>query len=856
MPSLDEREVDTAGGSALVRGTLDKNDALSVQYDAPSSNQNVSFNQEDNDDNMDVDEEEDNNNNNNEGDEQQAILPNSIANVSPTPKKPPKSLLDASSKKKKGKPSTKNKKKTSKKKSGPATPPDNNRPSTSSKAAVATPSDSAEKAKKGSSKKKSEPTKPSVTIHSFFSKADPSAPKKSSKSTVLSGAAKLAAAKAAAKEAAASTSDSADKKISSEESPTDMAAEATTADTVDNSNTTKAKAKKKAPAKKTKGKGKSTVGDNNTKSKKSTNTTKKKSAKVSGAPSAVDTSDDLLDDTPVYAVVVASRTHSASKRRNSRGGGGVKKDDVTEVTASKENVEKEADDVDTNRENNAAVDSGKDESAVNEDQAFVQDILAADESEEVSADKNVLDNNKIEIDAAEGSNDSFKPIDGNSFTMNENDGESNTFDTTALCNMDANSDVPSEEFNETRELFASPAKDSTPESMEVDDADSTTSGVMLVEMPGSLESEEKDLVGDINSSTADDDMNVDKDETPVPDEMAADNSANKEADSDDDDATVAVDEEVMESNNISIEANENGETKDDLTETNEKEEESPKKDDEVVELPKESAFEESPVDTTTPKKPSETSTAVDDTSKKPAKSRKKKDPNAPKGAKYAKTFYTDVARKDVKAANPTASAKEINKILADNFKALSAEERAPYEAKAAADKERHRKEMAEYSSKMEDVETTSATPAATTSASVAPSSSSSSSKSPKKKATIDTKGMNIMASFKKQEALTPKRKSSTPKKNKTPSSTTMLMSKSPKPLSAENASRLREYTTLREKYVTRATEVGNRPTSDEFEEETLCLDGLTVDKESVELAEDGAFPDKLLNHLQLIVQGR
>ena len=84
----------------------------------------------------------------------------------------------------------------------------------------------------------------------------------------------------------------------------------------------------------------------------------------------------------------------------------------------------------------------------------------------------------------------------------------------------------------------------------------------------------------------------------------------------------------------------------------------------------------------------------------------------------------------------------------------------------------------------------------------------------------------------------------------------MLMSKSPKPLSAENASRLREYTTLREKYVTRATEVGNRPTSDDFEEETLCLDGLTVDKESVELAEDGAFPDKLLNHLQLIVQGR
>ena len=52
-------------------------------------------------------------------------------------------------------------------------------------------------------------------------------------------------------------------------------------------------------------------------------------------------------------------------------------------------------------------------------------------------------------------------------------------------------------------------------------------------------------------------------------------------------------------------------------------------------------------------------------------------------------------RSVVKAANPNVEAKEIQKLLSDNFKALSAEERAPYDAKAAADKERYQKEMAE-----------------------------------------------------------------------------------------------------------------------------------------------------------------
>jgi len=77
-------------------------------------------------------------------------------------------------------------------------------------------------------------------------------------------------------------------------------------------------------------------------------------------------------------------------------------------------------------------------------------------------------------------------------------------------------------------------------------------------------------------------------------------------------------------------------------------------------------------------------------------------------------------------------------------------------------------------------------------------------------------------------------------------------------LSEEDASRLRHYTTLREKYVTRATELGNRPTSDDFQEEKLSLESAepTLEMGSVEVGEDGVFPDALLIHLQLLVQGR
>ena len=107
---------------------------------------------------------------------------------------------------------------------------------------------------------------------------------------------------------------------------------------------------------------------------------------------------------------------------------------------------------------------------------------------------------------------------------------------------------------------------------------------------------------------------------------------------------------------------------------------------------------------------------------KEAKEAKKKDPNAPKGRSSAYNYYSSAKRSDVKAANPEAQHAEIIKILSAQFKALSDEERAPWDAMAAADKERFDKETAIYNkSKGDDV----SSPQATTSSSPKPTTSSS-----------------------------------------------------------------------------------------------------------------------------------
>jgi hypothetical protein len=79
------------------------------------------------------------------------------------------------------------------------------------------------------------------------------------------------------------------------------------------------------------------------------------------------------------------------------------------------------------------------------------------------------------------------------------------------------------------------------------------------------------------------------------------------------------------------------------------------------------------------------------------------------------------------------------------------------------------------------------------------------------------------------------------------------------PLSEENVSRMQHYSTLRERYVTRAVELASRPASDDFEEERWSLkdaDLPAMEKESVEIGENGEFPDALLPRLLVVVQGR
>jgi len=82
--------------------------------------------------------------------------------------------------------------------------------------------------------------------------------------------------------------------------------------------------------------------------------------------------------------------------------------------------------------------------------------------------------------------------------------------------------------------------------------------------------------------------------------------------------------------------------------------------------------------------------------KKIKKRKKKKDPNAPKRNQSAFFLYSNATRADIKAAQPDLAFGEIAKVISVNFKALPAEERAYWDEKAAADKERYQREMAAY----------------------------------------------------------------------------------------------------------------------------------------------------------------
>lgn len=76
--------------------------------------------------------------------------------------------------------------------------------------------------------------------------------------------------------------------------------------------------------------------------------------------------------------------------------------------------------------------------------------------------------------------------------------------------------------------------------------------------------------------------------------------------------------------------------------------------------------------------------------------RRKKDPNAPKRALSAYMFFANENRDIVRAENPGITFGQVGRILGEKWKALSDEEKQPYEAKAEADKKRYESEKELY----------------------------------------------------------------------------------------------------------------------------------------------------------------
>ncbi|CCF59196.1 hypothetical protein KAFR_0G01620 [Kazachstania africana CBS 2517] len=76
--------------------------------------------------------------------------------------------------------------------------------------------------------------------------------------------------------------------------------------------------------------------------------------------------------------------------------------------------------------------------------------------------------------------------------------------------------------------------------------------------------------------------------------------------------------------------------------------------------------------------------------------RRKKDPNAPKRALSAYMFFANENRDIVRSENPDVTFGQIGRILGERWKALNAEDKEPYEAKAAADKKRYESEKELY----------------------------------------------------------------------------------------------------------------------------------------------------------------
>jgi len=84
------------------------------------------------------------------------------------------------------------------------------------------------------------------------------------------------------------------------------------------------------------------------------------------------------------------------------------------------------------------------------------------------------------------------------------------------------------------------------------------------------------------------------------------------------------------------------------------------------------------------------------------KKSKKKDPNAPKRGLSAYMFFANEQRENVREENPGITFGQVGKILGERWKALNDKQRAPYEAKAAADKKRYEDEKQAYNADGDD----------------------------------------------------------------------------------------------------------------------------------------------------------
>ncbi|KAM0446715.1 hypothetical protein ACHAPV_003814 [Trichoderma viride] len=87
---------------------------------------------------------------------------------------------------------------------------------------------------------------------------------------------------------------------------------------------------------------------------------------------------------------------------------------------------------------------------------------------------------------------------------------------------------------------------------------------------------------------------------------------------------------------------------------------------------------------------------------KDTKKRAKKDPNAPKRGLSAYMFFANEQRENVREENPGISFGQVGKLLGERWKALNDKQRAPYEAKAAADKKRYEDEKQAYNADQEE----------------------------------------------------------------------------------------------------------------------------------------------------------